>query len=469
MLTGCGGDSNPMPGPEAKSFTKVTLNIRCPDPAFASVLVPAAKSWGERTGATITVRTERMTPGDDTDIGILAASEFGTWADRNELVRVPAALRTDPAFQLTSVLPVYREQLNEWGGQAQAVPLAGDGFVIVYRADRLADATFIKTFQETHGRKPGIPATWEEFGELAAAFASRDGKPSLAPQTGAEVADLFFRVAACFDRSATSDATEGALLSFQFDIATGNPRLGAPGFVAAANWIASLAEKKCFPPVAAAADPVAALIEGRATLAVLPLAQLARLPRENGAVPARFGLAALPGTRRFVDLDTGSLIPSASPNYIPYFTGGRLGVVRTRCANPEAAFDLLAELGGPTRSLEVLSSPELGAGPFRVTHLERDRLFIWYGYGFDAERTKALQDAMRQYVRLDVRSPVTGLRGPDQAALSAAAATELGKLAGGGVSADAAIQQLIAAWNEIDARVPKDDRVRWRKMAAGAN
>ena len=154
----------------------------------------------------------------------------------------------------------------------------------------------------------------------------------------------------------------------------------------------------------------------------MTLEQLAKLPRENGAVPNRFGLAALPGTREFLDPDKGKLVAAAVPNYIPYFAGGRIAVVRTRCTNAEAAFDLLAELGGPARSLEFLSTPELGAGPFRVSHLERDHLSIWYGYGFDAGRTKILQDALRHYVQQDVKAPVFGLRGPDQKALSAAAA-----------------------------------------------
>ena len=415
-----------------------------------------------------------MTPGDDTDIGILSAAEFGTWADRGELARVPAALRTDPSFQLTGVLPAFREQLIEWGGQAQAVPLAGDGTVILYRADRLAEATLIKTFQNMYGRKPAAPATWEEFADLAVAFAALDGKPSLPPVSGSAVADLFFRLAACYDRSSVTDpkAKLGPALSFQFDLTTGDSRLDAPGFVAAANWLARLAEKKCFPPVApagTAADPIAALAEGRATLALVSLAQLAKLPRENGVVPSRFGLAALPGTRTFADPEKGTLVVAAVPNYIPYFAGGRLGVVRTRCPSAEAAFELLAELGGPTRSLEILSTTGLGAGPFRVSHLERDRLPIWYGYGFDAERTKVLQDALRQYVRQEVKAPVFGLRGPDHEALSAAAASELAKLASGAVPPDVALRQLITAWKEIDAKVPKVDRIRWRKMAAGAN
>jgi ABC-type glycerol-3-phosphate transport system substrate-binding protein len=475
FVAGCGGDSSHGTAPDAKPFSKVVLTVRCPDPALAAVITPATRSWADRTGAGVTIHAAGMTPEDDTDVGIIAAPELGVWADRGALARVPAGLGAiDHPFQWTGVLPAYRQQLIEWGGQAQAVPLVGDGFVIVYRADRFADAKFIKAFQETFGRKPAAPATWEEFADLATAFATLDGRPSLPSYSGAGVADLFFRVAACYNRSAMTDPTaKRATLSFEFDLTTGAPRLDTPAFVAAADWLARLAGKKCFPPLAPAgtpADPVAALDrkDAPASLAVVSLAQLARLPREGGVVPARFAVAALPGTQRYTDPEKGTLVTAAVPNYVPYFAGGRIGVVRARCQHQAAAFDLLADLGGPTRSLEVVSTPGLGAGPFRVSHLERDRIQVWYGYGFDADRTKQLQDALRQYVRQDVKAPVFGLRGPDREPLSAAAAAELGKLAEG-VRPDAVLKQLTAAWNAIDEKTPQETRLRWRKMAAGVN
>ena len=97
-------------------------------------------------------------------------------------------------------------------------------------------------------------------------------------------------------------------------------------------------------PRASPSDPITALTEG-ASLAVVSLAELSKLPRENGMVPPRFGIAPLPGTKRYYD--RSAFTTSALPNYIPYHSGGLVGVVRSRCANVDAAFDLLAELGGP--------------------------------------------------------------------------------------------------------------------------
>jgi multiple sugar transport system substrate-binding protein len=472
-VSGCGGDSTKSTDPAPKTFGGVLITLRCADPAFAEAVTPAAHSWAGRNSAQVKVLAEPMTPGDDTDVAILPVPELGGWAARGELAPVPSSLQNAPthAFQWSGLLPAYREQLVGWGGQTLAVPLAGDGFVIVYRADRLDDPKFAESFRKANGRDPAPPATWEEFVDLAAALASYDGKPSLPPPAGPDLADLFFRAAACHDRPALSDAQKQEGLSFQFDLATGEPRLSAPGFAAAAGGLARLTEKKCFPPTpaGAAADPAAALADGRASLAVLSLAQLAKLPREGGVVPARFRLVPLPGARTFTDPRRGELVPAAAPNYVPYFAGGRVGVVRTRCSSPDAAFELLADLGGPTRSLEILSNPALGAGPFRGAHLERDQLQVWYGYGFDADRSKALQDALRQYTRQEVKNPVFGLRGPDQAALSAAAADELVKVASGATKADAALARIGEAWKQIDAQTPKDKRLQWRRLAAGQN
>jgi multiple sugar transport system substrate-binding protein len=466
---GCSGDSGSPITPRAGEG--IALSICSGDSAFLAAVSPAAQSWATRTGARVELRSAVMTPGDDCDIGILSVPEVGDWANRGELARIPGKLRfADHPFQWTGVLSIYREQLSEWGGQAQAIPLAGDGFVVLYRTDRLADPTFVDAFTKALGRKPVAPATWEDFADLAVHLAAATGQPSLPPMSSAEVADLFFRIAACYDRPAVAGSQtprEGAL-SLLHDVTTGKPRLDSPGFSAAGELFARLAQGKCFAspvPDGKPSDPVAALAD-RAALGVLSLAELSKLPRENGIVPARFGIAPLPGTKRY--FDRAGFTTSSIPNYIPYHSGGRVGVVRSRCANPDAAFDLLAELGGPARSLEILGTPGLGAGPFRLSHLERERLHIWYGYGLDAARTKLLQQAMQQYVRQEVRAPALGLRGPDQEQLSAAAARELGKIVSGTPPADA-LKSLTDAWNAIDEKVPLETRLQWRKMAVGAN
>jgi multiple sugar transport system substrate-binding protein len=476
LITGCGDDPRYSAQP-ANSFAGVTLNLHCPDHGFADVISPAARSWADRTGAKIAIKIAPMSLGDDADIGIIDVPELGYWAVRDTLSQVPVALRSpDHPFQWMGLLPAYREQLIVWGGQAQAIPLSGDGLLIVYRTDRLKDSNFIDEFRKQFSHNPVAPTTWEEFAAIAAIFASIDGKPSLPPLSNSELASLFFRVASCQDRrvqieSPTTRVSGGlGALSFQFDLTNGKPRLNAPAFLAAGNWLADLVAKKCLPPTVAeaASDPASALARNQASIAILSLAQLARLPRENGMIPERYGLIALPGTRATYDPEKQRLVSLPHSNYIPYYTGGRLGVVRTRCQNPDAAFDLLAELGGPTRSMEIISSSELGAGPFRIAHLDHDRLQIWYGYGFDSVRSDQLRNALLQYIHLEAKNPTFGLRGPDQSELSAAGARAIGKIASG-TPPEVSLKQLLDDWEQIDLKTPQDNRLKWRKLEAGLN
>src|SRR5207237_5495 len=106
--------------------------------------------------------------------------------------------------------------------------------------------------------------------------------------------------------------------------------------------------------------PAGALAEGKAVLAVLTLGELARLPREGRMVSTRFGIGPQPPAARAYFDPAGK--PVARLNYVPYFAGGRLGVVRTRCPRPEAAFDLLADLGGPARRQDLVREALMGGG-----------------------------------------------------------------------------------------------------------
>ncbi|MDB5306246.1 MAG: Bacterial extracellular solute-binding protein [Gemmataceae bacterium] len=478
-LAGCGGttEGNHQQGQTDRPRAGTTLTVSCPDARLSAILFPMAKVWAARTGAKVEVTTDRMAPGDAVDVGVVEFADLGTWADRDELLPVPAALR-DPGhpYQWSAVLGVYRvEPFAGWGGQLLGLPLTGTGHVIVYRTDRFEDPQAKQAFQTRFGRPLAAPTTWEEFADVATFFAGRDKRPSLprVPTDAGPLADVFFRVAACYDRPALSDAAPGRggdgpgrpeSLAFHFRLDDPRPRLDTPAFRAAAAWLARVSEP-AGRPAAGPADPAAALAEDRAVLAVLSLEDVARLKR-GGKVAARFGIAPLPGTRSVVDPATGALIPTGA-NYIPHFAGGWIGVVRKGCKKPDASFDLLAELGGPPRSMEVIAAG--GYGPFRDAHLEPGQVLVWLGYGLDAERTKTLQDALRHYVGKTVRNPTYGLRGPDHAALTAALGEELRKVAAGEVKPEEGVKRAAAAWEKASAGIPAEKLKEWRRRAAGLN
>jgi multiple sugar transport system substrate-binding protein len=466
LMAGCAGpDGATSENVADKPLQGTTLTLHCPDARLRSLYDPLVRVWTRKTGATVELRAERFDP-DHADLGILPFAELGELAAAGEIAPVPLSLR-EPGnpYQWSSVLSVYRgEPYAGWGRQMFGLPLAADGFVLVYRTDRLVDPRIKADFRMQFHRPLTVPTAWEDFADVAAFFAERDRRPSLPRVTSdlgqpSAIESWFFRIAACYDRPLTSET-----LAFQFDLNTGKPRIDGPAFASAARLLASLKARGCL-PTTGSSDPIAALEEDRAVLAMVPLYDLIRLKR-NGVVPARYGIAPLPGTKQAADAATGKLA-STPGNYMPFFDGGWLGAVSRGCKDSAAAFALLAELGGPARSQEIVAAG--GFGPLRDTHLEADRTTIWLGYGFDGPRTKALQEALLSYLGKSVRNPTFGLRTPDRATLSSLLLPELNRIVNGEVKPEEALKRAAESWEGTNPKVPRERLLDWRRKAAGLN
>jgi ABC-type glycerol-3-phosphate transport system substrate-binding protein len=441
----------------------------------AKALGRLSAGWAGRTGATVAVVAASPDADAAADIVVLAPAELGAWAARGDARPLPAALEgEDHALRWPRVLSPYRDRLAMWGGRPRAVPLAGDGYALVYRADKLAGPKYEDAFRAKFGRPPAPPATWEAAAEVAEFFADADGKPSLPPlasDAGRLLREFHF-VAACYDRQPLPEsAIRGAglqTLSFHFDAVTGRPRLAAPAFVAAAEFLRRV--NRCRMP-GPSDDPVTALDTGTAVLAVLTLAEVGRLPKDGDTVSARFGVAQLPGTQMFFDAAGKTRPPTdraRAVNYVPYFgSGGWLGVVRARCESPEAAFELLADLASPARSLDPLSDPALGFGPFRAEHLEQQREAVWQRYDLDPARTQRLVEGLRLYMAATVANPVFAYRGPDQEPLMTELAKHVRAAATGGSTPADAMKAADDAWRKRDASQPPDKLAEWRRKSAG--
>jgi ABC-type glycerol-3-phosphate transport system substrate-binding protein len=454
--------------------------MSCPDAVLADILGPLARVWAARVGGKVELTTAPMVPDDQVDIGAVRFADLGAWAERGDLVPVPASLKdASHPYQWSGVFAVYRsEPYAGWGDELFGLPLAGDGFVLVCNTDRFADQQAKFDFQRQTSRPLQAPTSWEDLATVAAFFAARDKRPSLPslPTDPARLTDWFFRVATCYDRSSSGETSArgstgqaagpaGESLAFQFQVRDGQPRIGSISFTTAAEWLALLRQRGCV-PTDGPTDPVAAVTEGRAVMAVLSLAEVARLRGTSREADRRFGIFPLPGSRSCVNASTGQLVPSTG-NYVPYFAGGWIGVVRKRCSKPDAGFDLLAELGGPVRSAEVIAAT--GYGPFRDTHLDTTRPAMWYGYGFDADRTKALQEALQGYIGKAIRNPTYGLRGPDHLILTNVLADELKQIIAGNISPTDGMKRAAATWTKATAETAPAKLASWRRKAVGLN
>ncbi|MCA1683795.1 MAG: extracellular solute-binding protein, partial [Actinobacteria bacterium] len=342
------------------------------------------------------------------DVLVIRPSELGAPAARGELTPVPPEVRSaDHPLQWNRIAVPYRSNLSSWGEEVLALPLAGDGYALVYRADKFADEAHRRAYaQRSGGRSLEPPATWEDVADVAAYFADADKRPSLPPLPSDPHRLLaeFQHRAACYDRPARSESNPAGESGTSFHVQSGTwrPRLSAPAFVAAAAWFAQTRPYRM--PDAGGADPVRAL-DGPAVLAVLSLAEIARLRDPSGEVPAKFRVAPLPGTRAYFDAG-GKRADVRQVNAVPFLGfGGQVGAVPKKSPHAAAAWDLLAELAGPAGSAAAVSAPGAGVGPFRTEHVDPAREQVWLGYGFDAERTKDLAAAMRRYLGGNVTNP----------------------------------------------------------------
>lgn len=477
FFVGCGPTTPPPATAAARQpLAGVTLTVACGDPVVARRLADRSAGWAGKTGAVVKVEPRPPAGVANADVVVVRPAELGEWGARGALLPVPTELRApEHPLQWGRMAVVYRNNLANWGGELLAVPVAGDGYAVVYRVDRFADDANRRGFAAAFGgRALDPPATWEDLADVAKYFADATGKPSLPPLPADphRLTTQFQQIAACYDRRAQSDVDAKKLgadaadtgTSFLVQAGKWEPRLTAPGFVAAAAWFAQTQKYRSSAP---SDDPVAAL-DGPAAVAVLSLAEVARLPKDGGQVAKRFGVAPLPGTRTYFDADRKSHQTDRNGNYVPFLgSGGWVAAVRKESANAAAAADLIAELAGPAGSLAAVSAPGSGVGPFRSEHVAPERRDVWLGYGFDAEGTKALFEAMKHYLGANVTNPALALRTPDQAAVTAAIDAELRKVAKGELAPDAAMKRAEDAWKRLDADRPPEELIKWRRNAVG--
>jgi multiple sugar transport system substrate-binding protein len=413
-----------------------TLKVACPSGPPAAVVRKYSTTWSNREGAAVEVSEYEGSAGPESvkgaDIWVIAPAVLSRKAAAG-LVRPlpPTFTSADSKFDWTDLLPIYRERLLVWDRKRCALPIVGEAPLFIYRADYLTDPARAAAYEKKFGHKPVPPATWEEFADLAEHFrdtASGGPAPSLPPLPADDrlLDREFFTIAACYARRAISPEEAerpdklDQLFSFQYDQATGEPRIDAPGFVYALNLLKRL--QKCR-PAGTTSDLADAFKTGQAALGIADVHVLANIQKVRGLAD-KAGVGRMPGGGRWFNYTSGQEIPTPEGNRVPYLgSGGWLAVVPLGAAEPDAAFSLLADLAGRERSGQVVVDPIWGGRPIRRDQVEHSR---WETFGLDAERTKQLRSAMSQtLVHPAVLNPAVRLRTTTEATHEAALLKEL--------------------------------------------
>ncbi|MBL8792520.1 MAG: extracellular solute-binding protein [Planctomycetia bacterium] len=435
-ITVAGGCRNAStPSPTARPTLAATvLRVACPGPDAVRLIERHGRPWAARAGARLDILNydPAGNPPADADLWLLTPARLPYFASQQLLRPIPdsyTALTPDNRQGWEDLLPLYRYRLLTWDRVAYAMPVLGEAQLCYYRTDWLSDPDHAAKFEQRHGRKPAPPETWEELVELAEFFKDAGQAASLPALSdrAEEVSEQFFAVAAPHAIRAVAEGTQplpvfDELYSFQFDLATGQPRLTMPGFVHALHLLQRM--QRCR-PAGSVPEPETAFRQGQAVLCVASPAWAARFEEADSPVRGKFGCRRLPGSRfvyRYADGKREDM--TTGINHVPYLgANGLLGAVPTSAQQPTAALELLADLSSRAVSRQIIMDRHWGGRPTRRSHF--DRVEDWYGFGLSGEHTANLQKAVRDGLDPLPINPAIRLRTPDERELHALLAPAL--------------------------------------------
>jgi len=459
LPVGC-RSATPSSAAASKRLDGLTLRVACPTEASAALVTRFSRAWAAQNGVRVEPIPYNTAAGPATaaDAWIIEAAALSRWASAGRLCPLPEttkALGPTNSYDWGDLLPLYRSLLLQHAGQTYAVPLRDETLLCFYRTDLLRDPNEQQAFKEKYGRVLGPPATWDEFVEVAEFFNGRRSDragvaPGSLPALPAEPAALareFYAIAAPHVVRTVGEGAQKAppseeFLTFQFDYATGQPNISAPGFVRALQLMQKLQQ---FRAARSASDPAEDFRAGHALLCLAGPASIARCSAPDSQVRDKFDVCRLPGSRRIFRGKQEQVLDT-SVNYAPYLDGGWLGVVPVAGQHGDAAFELLRELSSPATSREIVADPVWGGGPTRRSHFSRAE--DWYAFGLGTQATEGLRETVRRTVDPLPVNPALRLRVPDQGELQAILVEEIRPVLQKGGDAQQALDTSVRRWRE---------------------
>jgi ABC-type glycerol-3-phosphate transport system substrate-binding protein len=463
------------PAGAPKPFSGVTLRVAVPEQsALKELLERHRENWKELSGGSVEI-VSADAPG--ADVRIVYAADMPHWAQSGKLAPIPSSLMDAPTFDSGQLLRIYRYRLMEWDRKAYAIPILGDSLALVYRADLLELPQHKKKLEERlrHPMRPNGPATWQEWAVIAEYFSQQpkwtdDEAPTSVPRpawpplpnSAADLDREFHAVAASFVRPGVNQEKldklpqgdrDRVLYNYHFDVATGEPWIRSPGFVAALAFLQKVQKLRA---AGESAEPSKALRDGAALFALVSLADIHAL-QQDPSLRDHIAVGRVPGSELYFSRESGTERARTDPdgNAIPYIgSGGWLGAIAADAPHAEAAQNLLQFLGGPQTSLEIVLEPRWGGGPTRRSHLDVDNRSGWFGYGLSKDRTNQMLVALEGQCNPPIVNPVYRLRIPEQRAYRDAFVESIRPACLGKTSAESALGQAAEKWKELGKKDP---------------
>ncbi|MCR8548837.1 extracellular solute-binding protein [Salipiger sp. P9] len=456
---------------DAKDYSGRTLNIITHAiPVIGEPTALHAQQFQELTGATVNVV---HVPFGDLFQRIMIPFQTGQAAydvlfyaslwlgDFNPyFAEVPQSYQDSSGMM--SVTPTYKG-VATWNGKMLQYTMDGDRHYLKYRADVFENPEMQAMFKEKTGRDLTVPATWEEYNEVAAAFNDMDfdgdGQPNFGSAEVTKRDDLMF--SAFISRVAPYAKHPDVKGGFFFDLETMTPLVNTPGWVHGLELFVEA--QKSMPPGGTSfglGDEIFSFGGGQTLMSYSWDDAFIQAMQEDSPIRNKVAAAILPGAHEVWNRDTGAWDHFDEPNRAPYVTWGWSSAVAANSQNQDMAFDYLCFFANEANTLSDLQIGRFGVNPYRDTHF--DPAFYETEMGWDAAVAESYATTLRD---IDGgANQVFDLRVPGVGEFMSSLAAGVARAMSGEASAQEALDGVAAEWGQIVDRIGAD-----RVRAAYAN
>ena len=368
------------------------------------------------------------------------------------LAPVPAAYAA--ASGMKDVTANYRD-VATWGNEMVQYPIDGDRHYMKYRSDIFNDPQMKAKYKEKLGKELKVPATWEEYNDVATFFSgwdwAGDGKPHFGSAEVTKRDDLMF--SAFISRVAAYAKNPNVKGGFFFDLATMKPLVNNPGWVRGLEMF--IKAKASFPPGGTnfgLGDEIFSFGGGQTLMSYSWDDAFIQAMEQGSPIRNKVAAAPLPGANDVWNRVSGKWDHFEKPNAPPYITWGWTSAVTKASKNKDMAFDYLCFFSNEANADLDLQIGRFGVNPYRKAHFTasfwESKLGWEKGLAESYVKTLGGMDASNNRV-FDLRVP-----GVNQ--FMSTLANGVSEAMAGQKSAQAALDGVAQQWNDIVKKIGVD-------------
>lgn len=407
----------------------------------------------------------------DYDVMIFPADWAGDFMAPGYLEPIPQSVLD--GLEVEDIIPLYADRITAWGDTRYALPYDGDSHMLYYRKDLVSpESPFAAEFEAQYGYPLDEPQTWDQYIDIATFFNGRevDTAGQTAPIAG--VAEAQRRNAQSYwvylSHAAGYAKTPGNPCFF-FDCADMTPEVNNPGFVRALEEYISL--RALGPEEMINWDVSDTRVQFPAGCCVLNIdwgdvGPISYNP-DASVIVGQTGFAPLPGGSEYWDSQADAWVtPESGVNRAPFIAfGGWIIGVAAGSDVKDAAMDFAAFMARPELVRLLATQPDTGINPSRYSQLDTSDVSLWLDAGFDEAGAIDYLTAIQEGIADP--NAVLDLRIRGSAEYLSILDTEIARALVGEITAQQALDNVAAQWNEVTDRLGRDTQLEQYRASVG--